>query len=91
MRGFPTAPRVAHMKPHDDSLFRFVVEGCNVRGQLVYLDESWRALAINMNVLAPNHPYVARTLDSLAALYRAQGRYPPSPPGRSAIPAGESS
>jgi molecular chaperone Hsp33 len=33
------------MKPNSDSLFRFVVEGCNVRGQLVYLDESWRALA----------------------------------------------
>jgi molecular chaperone Hsp33 len=33
------------MKPHNDSLYRFVVEGSNVRGQLVYLDESWRALA----------------------------------------------
>jgi molecular chaperone Hsp33 len=33
------------MRPTSDSLFRFVVEGCNVRGQLVYLDESWRALA----------------------------------------------
>lgn len=40
-----TAPRFAHMRPYSDSLFRFVVEGCNVRGQLVYLDESWRALA----------------------------------------------
>lgn len=33
------------MRPISDSLFRFVVEGCNVRGQLVYLDESWRELA----------------------------------------------
>jgi molecular chaperone Hsp33 len=33
------------MRPTSDSLFRFVVEGCNVRGQLIYLDESWRALA----------------------------------------------
>lgn len=32
------------MMPNSDSLFRFVVEGCNLRGQLVYLDESWRAL-----------------------------------------------
>ena len=31
--------------PPNDSLYRFLVEGCNVRGQLVYLDESWRALA----------------------------------------------
>ena len=29
----------------NDSLYRFVVEGCNVRGELVYLNESWRALA----------------------------------------------
>ena len=36
---------VAHMTPQNDSLYRFVVEGCNLRGQLVYLDESWRALA----------------------------------------------
>ena len=33
------------MKPDSDSLYRFVVEGCNVRGQLVYLDHSWRELA----------------------------------------------
>jgi molecular chaperone Hsp33 len=33
------------MRPNSDSLFRFVVEGCNVRGQLVYLDKSWRELA----------------------------------------------
>ena len=33
------------MRPISDSLFRFVVEGGNVRGQLVYLDESWRELA----------------------------------------------
>jgi molecular chaperone Hsp33 len=33
------------MNPRTDSLYRFVVEGCNVRGQLVYLDESWRELA----------------------------------------------
>jgi len=33
------------VKPSTDSLYRFVVEGCNVRGQLVYLDESWRELA----------------------------------------------
>jgi molecular chaperone Hsp33 len=33
------------MMPHNDSLYRFVVEDSNVRGQLVYLDESWRALA----------------------------------------------
>ncbi len=33
------------MKPDNDSLYRFVVEGCNVRGQLVYLDQSWRQLA----------------------------------------------
>jgi len=33
------------MKSRSDSLYRFVVEGCNVRGQLVYLDESWRMLA----------------------------------------------
>jgi molecular chaperone Hsp33 len=33
------------MKPDSDSLYRFVVEGCNVRGQLVYLDQSWRQLA----------------------------------------------
>ena len=33
------------MKPHNDSLYRFVVEGSNVRGQLVYLDKSWRELA----------------------------------------------
>jgi molecular chaperone Hsp33 len=33
------------MKPDSDSLYRFVVEGCNVRGQLVYLDQSWRELA----------------------------------------------
>jgi molecular chaperone Hsp33 len=33
------------MNPRSDSLYRFVVEGCNVRGQLVYLDESWRELA----------------------------------------------
>lgn len=32
------------MLPDRDSLYRFVVEGCNVRGELVYLDESWRAL-----------------------------------------------
>lgn len=32
------------MLPGSDSLYRFVVEGCNVRGDLVYLDESWRAL-----------------------------------------------
>lgn len=31
--------------PENDSLYRFVVEGCNVRGELVYLNESWRALA----------------------------------------------
>jgi molecular chaperone Hsp33 len=34
-----------HMTPRNDSLYRFVVEGCNVRGELVYLDESWRELA----------------------------------------------
>lgn len=33
------------MEPCTDSLYRFVVEGSNVRGQLVYLDESWRELA----------------------------------------------
>ena len=33
------------MNPRHDSLYRFVVEGCNVRGDLVYLDESWRELA----------------------------------------------
>jgi len=33
------------MKPHNDSLYRFAVDGCNVRGQLVYLDHSWRELA----------------------------------------------
>jgi molecular chaperone Hsp33 len=33
------------MKAAKDSLYRFVVEGCNVRGQLVYLDEAWRTLA----------------------------------------------
>lgn len=33
------------MKAEKDSLYRFVVEGCNVRGQLVYLDEAWRTLA----------------------------------------------
>lgn len=32
------------MLPDSDSLYRFVVQGCNVRGELVYLDESWRAL-----------------------------------------------
>jgi len=31
--------------PENDSLYRFIVEGCNVRGELVYLNESWRALA----------------------------------------------
>lgn len=33
------------MSSRTDSLYRFVVEGCSVRGQLVYLDESWRELA----------------------------------------------
>ena len=33
------------MMPHNDSLYRFVVEDSNVRGQLVYLDQSWRELA----------------------------------------------
>ena len=33
------------MRPRRDSLYRFVVEGCNVRGQLVYLDESWRQVS----------------------------------------------
>lgn len=32
------------MKAAKDSLYRFVVEGSNVRGQLVYLDEAWRTL-----------------------------------------------
>lgn len=42
---FAAALQVAHMRPNSDSLFRFIVEGCNVRGQLVYLDKSWRELA----------------------------------------------
>jgi molecular chaperone Hsp33 len=33
------------MNENSDSLFRFTVEGCNVRGQLIYLDASWRELA----------------------------------------------
>lgn len=33
------------MNTRSDSLYRFVVEGCNVRGQIVYLNESWRELA----------------------------------------------
>jgi molecular chaperone Hsp33 len=45
------------MKPRNDSLYRFVVEGCNVRGQLVYLDESWRALSRRHD-----YPPVVRTL-----------------------------
>lgn len=45
------------MKPHNDSLYRFVVEGCNVRGQLVYLDESWRELAATHD-----YPPVVRNL-----------------------------
>ena len=35
----------APVSSRTDSLYRFVVEGCSVRGQLVYLDESWRELA----------------------------------------------
>lgn len=31
--------------PDNDSLYRFVVEGSSVRGQLVYLDKAWQALA----------------------------------------------
>ncbi len=45
------------MKPDNDSLYRFVVEGCNVRGQLVYLDRSWQALASRHD-----YPPVVRTL-----------------------------
>lgn len=45
------------MKPRNDSLYRFVVEGCNVRGQLVYLDESWRELSRRHD-----YPPVVRTL-----------------------------
>ena len=45
MRAVRRAIRAAYMKPDSDSLYRFVVEGCNVRGQLVYLDQSWRQLA----------------------------------------------
>jgi molecular chaperone Hsp33 len=33
------------MMPDNDSLYRFVVEGSSVRGQLVYLDKAWQALA----------------------------------------------
>ena len=33
------------MIPHNDSLYRFVVQGSNVRGQLVHLDKSWQELA----------------------------------------------
>jgi molecular chaperone Hsp33 len=45
------------MKPDNDSLYRFVVEGCNVRGQLVYLDRSWQALASRHD-----YPPVVRTI-----------------------------
>jgi len=45
------------MKPRNDSLYRFVVEGCNVRGQLIYLDESWRELSRRHD-----YPPVVRTL-----------------------------
>ncbi|MDX1432993.1 MAG: Hsp33 family molecular chaperone HslO [Gammaproteobacteria bacterium] len=33
------------MRARKDSLYRFVVEDSNVRGQLVYLDEAWQTLA----------------------------------------------
>lgn len=33
------------MRAREDSLYRFVVEDSNVRGQLVYLDAAWRTLA----------------------------------------------
>lgn len=45
------------MKPDNDSLYRFVVEGCNVRGQLVYLDRSWQELASRHD-----YPPVVRTI-----------------------------
>lgn len=53
----PRGPPIRSMKPHSDSLYRFVVEGCNVRGQLVYLDESWRELSSRHD-----YPPVVRTL-----------------------------
>jgi len=53
----PGASAAPFMKPRNDSLYRFVVEGCNVRGQLVYLDESWRELSRRHD-----YPPVVRTL-----------------------------
>lgn len=57
-----------------DSLYRFVVEGSNVRGDLVYLDESWRAL-----VGRHDYPPVVRRLlgeaVSAAALLSATIKY----------------
>jgi len=48
---------MAYMRADSDSLFRFVVEDCNVRGQLVYLDKSWCELASRHD-----YPPVARRL-----------------------------
>ena len=43
-----------------------------------------RALKIREKVLGPEHPDVAHSLNNLAALYHAQGRYGG---GRAALPA----
>ena len=32
------------MKPHPDSLQRFLFEQSHVRGELVHLDDAWRAV-----------------------------------------------
>ena len=39
-----------------------------------------RALAIREKTLGPEHPHVATSLNNLAALYRAQGRYAEAEP-----------
>ena len=39
-----------------------------------------RSLAIYQKSLGLNHPYVATSLNNLAALYRAQGRYADAEP-----------
>ena len=44
-----------------------------------------RSLAIREKSLGPNHPAVATSLNNLARLYRAQGRYADAEPLLQAI------
>jgi molecular chaperone Hsp33 len=60
-------PHTTHL-PGKDLLFRFLFEQCDIRGELVHLDDSWQAVLQRQSYPAPVRDLLGQTMAAAALL-----------------------